>query len=902
MFANLPDLIGEMAQDWIGLTVLWTFKSWAILGVAASLALLLGRAPAATRHRIWAVGLIGVLLIPVLEHAMPKWRAIPMGAAYVGGRVPDVEPAATPSEVIAEPLGAYVEPVAAGIGSSGREAVRHDAAEPSGVWSSEAVASHEHPPEPPSSGLGPARGQRGFSAAAILFVVWLAGVLGWLAFVGAGVWRADRVFQRARRAPPQVRALVHVLRSELGISRPVIVRCSREIPVPATWGMLRPKIVLPLPALAWSRERLRHVLLHELAHVRRYDWPIRLLAEATRALRWFDPAVWMAVRWLAVEQERASDDQVIASGARPSTYARDLLEVAHPFWRPGIAEAVVPLTRTSRLGRRLAALLDSRRQRSSNRARASAATVTALTLTLPLAALAPRAPEPAAAPGAESREAPVQDSGGTVAEADRDSDPPTIVTSELLFGAPEPRAPSVRRGASGAAIGPSSVAGRSFAAVEQAVEVCAFRTGGRHSSSVNAHDDAWEIRWSTDDCSVEIDLEGRIEFTGDDGAIASMEPGASLEIEERLGRTRRRLLAESDRSGELTYRYWLDGDERPFDEEARAWLASLLPELFRHTTIQAEERVRRILARSGPQGVLEEVERIDSDHVAVRYLALLMDQADLDPTEVNGVLRVAAGRLDSDHYSAEVLGAVARRWGIRPEYQASYVAAIRNLDSDHYRHETIVALLERDDVTSASLRQILEEASRMDSDHYAASILSRVARRGRLEGDDRAAFVRALSRIESDHYLHEVLTAFITTGDPLSEAELANLLELTSSIDSDHYRTSILGRLAEEPALHGVAITTFLESARGIESDHYLAETAGAILARADLGDDQVDLVLDIAESIEGDHHRAELLITLADAYPLSGEARSRYRVLAEEIGSRHYRDRALAVLVRGEI
>ena len=75
--------------------------------------------------------------------------------------------------------------------------------------------------------------------------------------------------------------------------------------------------------------RRRLVLLHELAHIRRYDCLTQLVAQAACALHWFNPLVWLAKSRMQSERELACDDLVLGAGTLPSTYAADLLELAY---------------------------------------------------------------------------------------------------------------------------------------------------------------------------------------------------------------------------------------------------------------------------------------------------------------------------------------------------------------------------------------------------------------------------------------------------------------------------------------------------------------------------------------------------------------------------------------------
>jgi bla regulator protein blaR1 len=101
-----------------------------------------------------------------------------------------------------------------------------------------------------------------------------------------------------------------------------------DLTTPLTCGVLRPLILLPESARDWDDLRLRTVLVHEWAHVRRHDCASRYLAQAARALLWWNPLAWMVSDRLNREQELACDDAVLASGVTADAYATVLLDVA----------------------------------------------------------------------------------------------------------------------------------------------------------------------------------------------------------------------------------------------------------------------------------------------------------------------------------------------------------------------------------------------------------------------------------------------------------------------------------------------------------------------------------------------------------------------------------------------
>jgi TonB family protein len=101
-----------------------------------------------------------------------------------------------------------------------------------------------------------------------------------------------------------------------------------EVTTPLTCGVWRPLILFPAGAADWEESRVRAVLLHESAHVRRRDCLAKYLAQGTRALFWWNPLAWILAARLGREQELACDDAVLSAGVSADAYATILLDVA----------------------------------------------------------------------------------------------------------------------------------------------------------------------------------------------------------------------------------------------------------------------------------------------------------------------------------------------------------------------------------------------------------------------------------------------------------------------------------------------------------------------------------------------------------------------------------------------
>jgi hypothetical protein len=172
---------------------------------------------------------------------------------------------------------------------------------------------------------------------------------------------------------------------------------------------MRPVVILPANADEWDTERRKIVLMHELAHVKRNDCLIQIVAQVACAIYWFHPAVWYSARRMRAERELACDERVIGAGVNAYDYATHLLEIATTF-RSSAGSAIVgvAMARPSQLEGRLCAILRgdlADKWRASKPLRAGAI-ASLVMLTIPLAAMRPakdETPKPTAVTSGEVR-------------------------------------------------------------------------------------------------------------------------------------------------------------------------------------------------------------------------------------------------------------------------------------------------------------------------------------------------------------------------------------------------------------------------------------------------------------------------------------------------------------------
>ncbi len=121
------------------------------------------------------------------------------------------------------------------------------------------------------------------------------------------------------------------LRTTLAVSQRVGIAINERIATPLLIGIVRPLILLPPAALTgWSPDELEMVLLHELAHVRRWDNLVNFGQRLVESLLFFHPAVWWVSRCVRRDREECCDAVVVARTEKPQAYAELLVTLATP--------------------------------------------------------------------------------------------------------------------------------------------------------------------------------------------------------------------------------------------------------------------------------------------------------------------------------------------------------------------------------------------------------------------------------------------------------------------------------------------------------------------------------------------------------------------------------------------
>ena len=348
--------------------VMLLVKATIILLLALSMTVVMQRASAGSRHLVWLVTVASLLFVP----ALTAWAPFSVKILPATRTVSEGSSLASPT-----------------LGKDSREVANQS------DKGSTLPASNPASAASPRSIADEISQSNVMSGMSVLVLIWAAVVLviaGSLAYAALVV---RRIVNRARPLDTEdwLTPLWEVS-DRLALDEPPRLLRSEDAKMPFACGLFKPTIVFPAECDAWSLDRRRAVLLHELAHVRRHDLVGHTLGRLACAVYWFHPLVWTAAKRLRSESERACDDLALACGARATDYAEHLLDIVTSVRRDSTPSVALAMARRKEFEGRMLAILDPELRHSSPSRKQSAALIGSLALisiVVGAAAPAPRA-------------------------------------------------------------------------------------------------------------------------------------------------------------------------------------------------------------------------------------------------------------------------------------------------------------------------------------------------------------------------------------------------------------------------------------------------------------------------------------------------------------------------------
>lgn len=145
-------------------------------------------------------------------------------------------------------------------------------------------------------------------------------------------------YQGLHKMPAEWRLFVQKIAAQLNIKKNVRVFLSEQVSTPLTIGFLKPIILVPMASINHlSTQQMEAVLLHEMAHIKRYDYLVNILLSIAEIGLFFNPFTQLISKSIRKERENSCDDWVLQFQYEAPVYAEALLRIAYLQQAPALA-------------------------------------------------------------------------------------------------------------------------------------------------------------------------------------------------------------------------------------------------------------------------------------------------------------------------------------------------------------------------------------------------------------------------------------------------------------------------------------------------------------------------------------------------------------------------------------
>lgn len=352
--------------------------------------------------------------------------------------------------------------------------------------------------------------------------------------------------------------------------------------------------------------------------------------------------------------------------------------------------------------------------------------------------------------------------------------------------------------------------------------------------------------------STALSYRGKIVFSEDERDIASISPGGFFKYSKTTFGNCREIHIISSTDGTLTRRYLVGRSPQPYEPEGRLWLQEMLPGIIATTGIGAEDKVQRIYAKSGVNGVLKQIARLETDQVQSVYFNHLFSQPDLKDNELRHVLTQVNKYIESDYEKGKLLRLTGARFLQNDKVAQEYLQTVATMSSDYEKGKVLSHLLQNAKLKPTHVSQVLTSVGNLSSSYEQAKVLK-----------------------------------IVVANPALPEQTYKHVISQAAAVSADYEKTRILAAIMANPKFVDQNFNDILNAIRSIRSDYDKSRALAYLVTKHKLTSDNYLQVFPVVADINSSYEKSRTLQKLKTTMPAdNNQVRAAYAKTARTISS----------------
>jgi len=217
------------------------------------------------------------------------------------------------------------------------------------------VHPYQSNPEPAAPTVSALSELEGLTWQAVVFIIWFLGVAALSILLIYRMFFVRRLIAQSEPSKNRYAEILDQCCQQLGVKRKTELRLSGKLQSPAVCGFFRPVILIPAGLLEkLSPDKLRAVLIHELAHIKRGDLWVNCVQTFLQIIYFYNPLVWLANAVIRRIREQAVDEMVLVTlGDGAKDYSNTLIDIAETvFFKANLSLRLIGVVESKKALRR----------------------------------------------------------------------------------------------------------------------------------------------------------------------------------------------------------------------------------------------------------------------------------------------------------------------------------------------------------------------------------------------------------------------------------------------------------------------------------------------------------------------------------------------------------------------
>lgn len=296
--------------------------------------------------------------------------------------------------------------------------------------------------------------------------------------------------------------------------------------------------------------------------------------------------------------------------------------------------------------------------------------------------------------------------------------------------------------------------------------------------------------------SFKLDYNGKISISEEEDNITSISPGGKFSISKSTFGNKRKVVIKPGENGNLKYQFFVGNKEVPFDPDGQNWLADILPEVVRGSTIAAESRIERQMKKGGLTKTLSYISKVSGSNNKATFYRLLISRNDIDGEDLNKITREVNQNISSSSNLSEYFSETYAIYNNKKGHNA-YFNGIGKISSSYDKSDCLRKIIStqeyRDNFNEEHWEMWLKVVQTISSSYEASNILKDAFSYDVSKMPARA-LEESLSKISSSYEkANAIEAAFKSPNNKLwNEKQYNALLHATQTITSSYEKKNTL--------------------------------------------------------------------------------------------------------------